>query len=120
MGVAFAPSATAGPECNQNVTVSDLGDDGGTNQIRSQLAAVCDGGTVKIVPGTLVLQHGALALTQDVTIEGLGPAANRTVIDAGQRSRVFDVDHAHVQISDVTATGGTGDNGGAIRNLSGA
>jgi hypothetical protein len=119
VGVVWTPSAGAVPGCNQNVTVSDLGDDGGTNQIRSQLADVCDGGNVRILPGTLVLQQGALTLTRDVTIDGLGPSANPTVLDAGHTSRVFDIDHAHVVISDVTVIGGAADNGAAIRNTSG-
>jgi hypothetical protein len=118
-GVGSAPGAGAEPGCKQNVTVSDLGDDGGENQIRSQLVDLCDGGTVRVTPGTLVLQQGALTLTHDVVIDGLGPAANPTVIDAGHHSRVFDIDHAHVVISDLSVTGGSGDNGGAIRNTSG-
>ena len=88
---ASAPSAVADPGCKDHETVSDLGDDGGTHQLRQQLASVCAGGEVQIVPGTVELHQGTLVLDKDVAVHGLGPASNPTVIDAGHVSRVIDV-----------------------------
>ena len=121
MGVSI-PAAHAEENCKDIQTVSDLGDDGGSRQLRASLASVCAGGTVQIVPGSLVLQGGSLVVARDVTIRGLGTAANPTVIDAHHASRVIDITSAHVKLSDVTLTSGTAigsgpdGSGGAIRS----
>ena len=61
--------------------------------------------------GTLELSLGELAIARDITIQGLG--ANNLAIDAGGKSRVFNIDdnnadiHTDVEINDLTITGGS-------------
>ena len=66
--------------------------------------------------GTIYLSLGELAITDSVEING-----NPTItIDAGGKWRIFDVDNGDdtnastVSIEDLTLTGGSADNGGAI------
>ena len=66
--------------------------------------------------GTIALTSGELAITDSVTIQGLG-AANLT-IDAGGISRIFDARdnndaiNSNVEIDGLTLTGGSGTSGG--------
>ncbi len=71
--------------------------------------------------GTITLSLGELAITDSVTIEGLG-AADLT-INANNRSRVFDVNDGsdattiNVEIDGLTLTGGLGSPGGAVYSV---
>ena len=68
-------------------------------------------------PGTISLKYGEMAMTEAVTITG--PGANLVTIDAGQKSRIFNIDSPSVtsltfdtSISGLTLMGGktTGNN----------
>jgi outer membrane lipase/esterase len=64
-------------------------------------------------PHTIQL-GGELAVTDDVTVSG---PEDRLVIDGQGKTRLFDVSAgAHVTLSRLTLTGGSADQGGAIRN----
>ncbi len=64
--------------------------------------------------GTIDLTLGELDITDDVTIVGLG--ADQLTIDGGGNSRVFDIGlNTRANISGLTITGGSADNGAGIR-----
>ncbi len=71
---------------------------------------------------TILLTQGELAITDSLTINGLG--ANQLTIDADLQSRIFNIDdnnastNIDVEIRGLTLTRGmaSGDNGGAIRS----
>ena len=64
--------------------------------------------------GTIPLSAGELAITDDVTINGLG--AEQLTVDAQNNSRVLLVDGTTTaHISGLTLTGGNADYGGAVR-----
>jgi hypothetical protein len=110
--VLTASPGHAAVTCHTTGVVTDLGDSGGPNQLRAELAAACPGGAVRVMPGTIVLQQGQLNLGEDVIVSGLG-----TVIDGNGRSRVFNIyNRANVTLKDLTVTHGTADAGGGILN----
>jgi parallel beta-helix repeat protein len=81
-----------------------------------------DADTISFAPslsgGTINLSLGELAITDSVTIEGLG--ATNLTINGNSQSRIFNVDdgnsdtNINVEIDGLTLTGGSADNGGAI------
>jgi hypothetical protein len=50
-------SPASASDCKYELTVSDLGDNGGTHQLRSTLAEACPGATIKLLPGTITLRQ---------------------------------------------------------------
>ena len=64
--------------------------------------------------GTIDLTLGELDIADDVTIVGLG--ADQLIVDGGGNSRVFDIGlNTRANISGLTITGGSADNGAGIR-----
>jgi hypothetical protein len=113
---------------NDGINVGDI-------SLRDAIAAAVPGDTINFAPsltaggpGTILLTHGELDVTQGLTING--PGSNLLTIDAQQQSRIMRIDNLNttvdnfvVTLAGLTLTGGYlqngGDMGGAIvaRNL---
>lgn len=115
-----AAGAEAKSDCKKNVAVTDLGDSGGRRQLREAIDTVCNGGTIRIRPGTISLERGEMVIPtgKTVTMIGLPPAEvhPRVTIDAQEGTRVMTVQpSADLTLSHVTLTGGvTVGHGGGI------
>jgi hypothetical protein len=95
--------------------------DSGAGTLREALATASPGETISIpTPGDYLATSAELAVTKDVTIQGVGPAV-RIVGDGN--NRVFNVTAANVTLSGLTVTGGgligAGVTGGGIANATG-
>ncbi|MGD1918399.1 MAG: choice-of-anchor Q domain-containing protein [Pleurocapsa sp.] len=107
-------------QVNNNYLVSTLKDEDdndfseGDLSLREAIALSESGSTITFDPelanGTINLSLGELIIDDSVTIQGL--CASHTVINAGGRSRIFNVDdgseaiQSEVAIADLTITGG--------------
>jgi predicted outer membrane repeat protein len=118
--IAFENSANA-----TTLTVATLGDPGPSLQLSLRQAVAMSGSndTIDFAPGlkgTIALLQGEIVIAHALKITGPGPDV--ITIDAGAKSRIFNLDNAasltpfDVAISGLTLTGGSvsGDNGGAI------
>src|SRR3954447_7113737 len=117
------------------ITVNTLIDENdgintGGISLRDALAAAVPGDTINFASsltsggrGTILLTHGELAISQDLTING--PGSNLLTIDAQQQSSIMrldnfntTVDNFEVTLAGLTLTGGylhnDGDMGGAV------
>jgi len=88
----------AGPAVGAVRTVTDLGDSGGPDQLRTLINAATAGDVILVPPGTIVLtgaadedlnSSGDLDINKSLTIVGAGPGA--TVIDANGVDRALHV-----------------------------
>ena len=110
MVVVPAPTAMAADQ-----TVSSTADDGTAGTLRAAIndANATGGGTISIgVAGTIELTSNLPAITQPVTIVGLG--AGDTVIDTNGFRFVFSTANAAITIQALTITGNTTASTGAI------
>jgi hypothetical protein len=84
--LALAPTMP-GPAAAATLTVTDFGDTGSFEQLRSLITFAASGDTIVIPAGTITLSQGDLFIPVKVlTIEGAGPSA--TIIDGGGIDRV--------------------------------
>ena len=126
-------------QADYNYLVSTLEDENdgdfskGDLSLREAIAISESGGTItfdsELANGTIDLSLGQLVIDKSITITGLG--ASNTVIDAGDRSGVFDINDntdtlLDVELNNLTITGGGGipagdtplqNRGGGIFNL---
>jgi hypothetical protein len=91
--------------------------DSGAGSLRDTLAAAQSGDTIVFDPSlilqTITLTSGPLALSSNLTIDGLG--ADLLAISGNQHSRLFELSaSAHVTLANLTITGGLSSKGGAI------
>src|SRR5215469_9922960 len=104
------------------LTVTSAADDGSAGTLRAAIAGSSSGDTVNFDPGlagqTITLTGGELAITQSLTIVGLG--ADQLTVSGNDASRVFDVSGSgtSVEIDDLTIAHGLANNsgGGGILN----
>jgi hypothetical protein len=92
--------------------------------LRQALVDVCAGGTITFAtagvfatPQTITLSNQLTIGSDNVTIDGPDPATQRVTISGGGTSRLFSTQAGKTAtIRDLTLTGGSGANGGAIYN----
>jgi hypothetical protein len=81
--------------------------DHGTGSLRDAIAAAAPGDTIKFanaLKGRTITLLSPLAISEDLTIQGLGP--DRLTVSGGGNGRVFLVTGGAVTISGLTITGG--------------
>jgi hypothetical protein len=91
--------------------------DSGTGSLRAAIAAAQSGDTIVFDPTltyqTITLSSGPLALSSNLTIDGLG--ANQLTINGDHASQLFTLSGtAQVILANLTLTGGMSSQGGAI------
>jgi hypothetical protein len=108
-------TTTTLPGCDDELIVTGLGDaDGGTHQLREAIEDVCDGGTIRVLPGTITLTRGPLVIPSSKTVAiAAADLEAGIVIDANRASRVVTVEtDAELTLDSVTITGGSGGRAG--------
>ena len=91
--------------------------DSGAGSLRAAIAAAGSGDTILFAKSlknqTIVLTSGELAISQNLTIKGLG--ADKLAISGSDTSRIFDLSgSASVTITGLTLTDGVATSGGGI------
>ncbi len=120
LGFGMASAASA-----MDFAVTDFGDTGGPNQLRTLITNANPGDTIHIGPGPITLKgaagedanaSGDLDIGKNLTIIGAGPG--QTLLDGDGKDRVFDIFYpAAVSISKLTIQNGRpGAAGGGIRS----
>jgi hypothetical protein len=114
-------AALAQVECKDSIKVTSHTDvDGGVGQLREALAGVCDGGTIRIQPGRIVLERGRLVIPQwrELKIIGQGGGDEpRVTIDANGSDRILTLEpDSDATLARLRLTGGSVEdgNGGAV------